>query len=90
VARGNGVEYRCRVGHAYSPKSMLAEHYAAQEKALYAAVVALEEGAALANRLALRVDPKVRDDLRREALDRQTEADSLRTMLRERQPFCLD
>jgi two-component system chemotaxis response regulator CheB len=90
VARGNGVEYRCRVGHTFSPKSMLAEHYAAQEKALYAAVVALEEGAALANRLALRVDPKVRDDLRREALDRQTEADSLRTMLRERQPFCLD
>ena len=52
IKRGNARDYRCRVGHAYSAKSMLAEHLTTQEKALYAAIVALEEGASLLGRLA--------------------------------------
>jgi hypothetical protein len=48
VSRGDSKDYRCRVGHTYSAKSMLAGHFAAQEKAFYAAIVALEEGASLA------------------------------------------
>jgi two-component system, chemotaxis family, protein-glutamate methylesterase/glutaminase len=87
---GNGTEFRCRVGHTYSAKSMLAEHYATQEKALYAAVVALEEGASLTSRLADAARPEVGDQLRSEARDRETEAEALRKLLRDRRSFSLD
>jgi len=42
--RYNGLlEFRCLVGHAYSPKSLLEAHSETEERALWAAVVALEE-----------------------------------------------
>ncbi|HZU23062.1 MAG TPA: chemotaxis protein CheB, partial [Terriglobales bacterium] len=84
VQRGNSKDYRCRVGHTYSAKTMLAEHFAAQEKALYAAIVALEEGASLANRLADQFDSEARERLRQEAGQRQTQAETLRRLLNER------
>ena len=90
IPRGNGREYRCRVGHTLSPKSMLAEHFAAQEKALYAAVVALEEGASLAQALADQFDPEVRERLQEEARQRELQAETLRTVLKERFSFSLD
>jgi two-component system, chemotaxis family, protein-glutamate methylesterase/glutaminase len=90
VPRGNGTEYRCRVGHTYSAKSMLAEHFAAQEKALYAAVVALEEGASLANRLANGFDPELRECLLTEARDRGAEAEVVRRVLSERTSFSIE
>jgi two-component system, chemotaxis family, protein-glutamate methylesterase/glutaminase len=50
--KGSIVDYRCRVGHAYSALGMADHHREAQEKALWAAAVALEEGAAIDERLA--------------------------------------
>lgn len=90
VPRGNGKEYRCRVGHTFSPKNMLAEHFAAQEKALYAAIVALEEGASLARKLADEFEPQLQERLRQEARERETQADILRTVLKDRLSFSLD
>jgi two-component system, chemotaxis family, protein-glutamate methylesterase/glutaminase len=90
VARGNGKEFRCRVGHTFSPKTMFSEHFAAQEKALYSAIVALEEGASLAERLAGEFDSSLRERLRREAHARQAQADALRKVLEERSAFSLD
>jgi two-component system chemotaxis response regulator CheB len=90
VSRGSGSEFSCRVGHTYSAKTMLAEHYATQEKALYAAMVALEEGASLAKRLADRIGPEVSESLRNEARDRENEAEALRKLLQERRAFSLD
>lgn len=90
MPRGSGVEFRCRVGHCYSPKSMLAEHFATQEKALYAAIVALEEGASLALRLAPRVGEPAAQNLHDEARRREEEAESLKRILRERKTFDLD
>jgi two-component system chemotaxis response regulator CheB len=51
---GNGelARFRCRVGHAHSAESLAAAHGEAEERALWAAVRALEEGASLARRLA--------------------------------------
>ncbi len=90
LSRNNGKEYRCRVGHAFSSKSMLSEHSAAQEKALYGAVVALEEGASLASRLADQFDPPLSERLRAEARERQLQAEAISNILKERSTFSLD
>ncbi|MBV8808976.1 MAG: hypothetical protein JO033_09900 [Acidobacteriaceae bacterium] len=90
MPRGRVKEYRCRVGHTFSAKSMLSEHFAAQEKALYAAIVALEEGASLATRLADEFEPSLGHRLRDEARERDAQAEALRHMLKERSSFSLD
>jgi two-component system, chemotaxis family, protein-glutamate methylesterase/glutaminase len=51
VQDGELLRFRCRVGHAYSSDSMEAEHTDSLEAALWAALRALEESAALARRL---------------------------------------
>src|SRR5438270_816763 len=53
---GDLLRFRCRVGHAYSTESLLADQREALEAALWGAVVALEERADLAIRLARRMD----------------------------------
>jgi two-component system chemotaxis response regulator CheB len=45
---GRSREFRCRVGHAYAPHTMLDAHGETIERALWTGVVALEEGADLA------------------------------------------
>lgn len=90
VPRANGSEYRCRVGHTFSPKTMFAEHFVAQEKALYAAVVALEEGASLANRLSGQFDVETASRMQAEARERQDQADAIRKILRERSSFSIE
>jgi two-component system chemotaxis response regulator CheB len=90
VRRGKSKDYRCRVGHAYSVKSMLAGHFAAQEKALYAAIVALEEGASLAKRLADQFDPEFRERLRVEARQHEAQAETVRQILKGRLSFEMD
>jgi two-component system chemotaxis response regulator CheB len=90
VPRGASVEYRCRVGHSYSPRSMLAEHFAGQERVMWAAIVAMEEGAALATRLEHQLEPELRESLRVEASQRLEQAAALRRLLNERHAFAVD
>ena len=52
IQDGNLLRFRCRVGHAYSAESMLAEHDEGLEAALWSALRALEESTALAKRMA--------------------------------------
>lgn len=47
VEDGEIVEFRCLVGHRYSPEVLLQSHYETEERALWAAVVSLEEAAKL-------------------------------------------
>lgn len=44
--------FRCRVGHLYSPESLLVDQSESVEKALWAAIRNLEEQAELSERLA--------------------------------------
>ena len=46
------VRFRCRVGHAYSPETLVAEQSNSIDVALWAGLRALEENAALMNRMA--------------------------------------
>lgn len=49
---GEYVRFRCRVGHAFSPESMLGAQDELLEEALWSAVKTLEESARLSHRLA--------------------------------------
>jgi len=51
VRDGRFRRYRCRVGHAYSPASLKAEMDQSGERALWAAMRALEEKAAMGRRM---------------------------------------
>lgn len=46
------LRFRCRVGHIYSPESLLADQTEAVEKALWAAIRSMEEQAEFSERLA--------------------------------------
>ena len=54
IHEGNVLRFRCRVGHAYTAESLLADHNDSLERALWAALRALEENASLTRRLAQR------------------------------------
>ncbi len=83
VEDGRMIRFRCRVGHAYSPDSLIAHQVRGLEDALWIALRALEESAALAERLterarqrghdlaAGRFAQQARDTLERAAIVRQ-------------------
>ena len=48
---GASLQYRCHVGHAYSPDSLLADHAVGLERALWSAVRTFDERAGLMRRL---------------------------------------
>ena len=54
LADGDLLRYRCQVGHAYAPESLYLEQRTELEGALWAALRALEEQAALGRRMAVR------------------------------------
>lgn len=79
------LRFRCRVGHLYSPDSLMADQTVAVERALWAAVRSMEEQTEFAQRLAESSRQKQRDRLARrfsEKADASREyADTLRELL---------
>lgn len=90
VRRGKAKEYRCRVGHTFSTRTMFSEQSATQEEGIYSAIVALEEGASLASRIADEFEPAVGERLRAEAKEREAQAEAIRQILKQRASFSLD
>jgi len=80
-------EYRCLVGHRFSTRTMLAAHSEAQEKALWSAVVALEEAANILNAVAPQFDEKAGARLRAQVDKRLKQASTIRAILQDLEPF---
>lgn len=78
------IELECRVGHVMSLKTLVEEETSTQERALYQAIVALQEGADLAEYAATRMAEADVEALRREAEQLRRHADTIRNMIEER------
>lgn len=81
------VHFRCRTGHAYSPETLFAKQTDTIEEALWAALRALDENAALARRMERRMRevrhraPGIQDRYTKRAQEAEQHADVLRRML---------
>lgn len=82
---GKLIRFRCRTGHAYSINSLLAEQTDALEVALWSALRALEEKAALTERMAIRARTRSQNisaqRFQEQAQDSQQSAALVREML---------
>ena len=81
VRQGPITEYACRVGHRYSPVTFLAAYEETRERALWATVVALEEGAEVAQELAAHSTSEVQRLLEQEAKSNGRVAGKIRELL---------
>ncbi|HWP41914.1 MAG TPA: chemotaxis protein CheB [Blastocatellia bacterium] len=84
------LRFRCRVGHAYSSESLLAEQFDAVESALWAALRALEENISLASRVAARMrnrgHQRTAERFERQVVEGERQAEVLRRVLMNRSP----
>src|SRR5205823_6163639 len=78
---GTLTELRCRVGHIYSLESAVAAHVDTQERILWSAVVALEEGASLFRKTAAQSEGPQREQLIMQAQSREEKARIIRGLL---------
>jgi len=86
-AYGGLREYSCLVGHRYSASGLLRAHSEAQEKSLWAAVVALEEAGNLVREVAGDFPDEVAERLRQQADKKKEQAAEIRRLLQELEPF---
>lgn len=83
LQEGNLVRYRCRVGHAFSSESMMAEQSVMLEDALWAALRALEENASFARRLAAQATARHHHRVAARFVERATEQERQAAVLRD-------
>ena len=69
------MRFGCRVGHVYSPESLVAEHGKALEQALWAALRGLEERSDLYRRMARRAQLAGRASIERRFSNRSESAE---------------
>ena len=75
--QGQIVEYRCRVGHTYSPTAFKEAQQDTVEASLWGALVSLEGAADMAERLSSELGPEFVEDARR----KRQQANALRDLL---------
>lgn len=83
VRTGPALHYRCHVGHAYGPQSLLAAQAEASESALWTAIASMEERAAVHRELAeLPSGREHREEHLRQSDEVSAQARALRRQLR--------
>ncbi len=87
VRDGELVEYECLVGHRYGPEALLHAHAETQERALWSAVVALEEARTLVREVSPYVPAGVRSSLQTEVEEKLQQAARIREILHDLTPF---
>ena len=80
---GDLLRFRCRIGHAYSPSSLLLAQAEELERALWSAAVALEEQADLLRRLSQRMTDRGHEGTATRYDTQATEADRQARVVRE-------
>ena len=75
--QGRILEYRCRVGHGFSPLTFLQEHRARVERSLWESVVSLEEAADLSEQFVDELGAEATED----AKQKREQAGAIRTFL---------
>jgi two-component system chemotaxis response regulator CheB len=80
--QGRIVEYRCRVGHAFSPLALAEEHRDTAEKALWTSPIILESAALAAEKIEAELGPQSA----KIAAFRRQQAKGLRSMLERLEP----
>jgi two-component system chemotaxis response regulator CheB len=73
--------FRCHVGHAFSTESMLLEQEEQTERALWAAVRALDESSSLARRVAEKSTGNLQERFEERARTQAAQADVIRSLL---------
>ena len=86
-AYGGLREYSCLVGHRYSGRVLLQAHSEAQEKALWSAVVALEEAVNLVREVAGDFPTEVASRLQEQVAKKMEQAAAIRRILQELESF---
>jgi len=90
VNNGDFRQYRCLVGHRYAARSLLEAHSETQENTLWSAVAALEESANLVRAVAPDLAPELAERLQRQAEKKKEQAEQIRRILEQLEPFQLD
>ncbi|MBV9109948.1 MAG: chemotaxis protein CheB [Gemmatimonadetes bacterium] len=80
---GDLVRFRCRVGHAFGPETLLAEQVEEVETALWTAFQALKERAAFARKMARKMDQRGNTYSRVRFMEQAAEADQRAAVIRE-------
>lgn len=88
--RRDPVEFRCRVGHTFSTRMLLDGNASVRERKLYEAIVALEEGADIAEYTSAQVEESKREELMQKAQELRRQAESVREILQRIPPITLD
>ena len=88
--RREPLEFRCRVGHTFSLRMLLEDAASARERGLYASLVALEEGADIAEFAATRLGEPKREKLMEKAQDLRRHARTVRQILKEMPQITVD
>ncbi len=81
------VEFECLVGHRFSVESVLALHTEAEERALWAAAVALEEATNLVKATASQFPPEIVERLEGIAARKTEQARTIRGITQQLEPF---
>ncbi|HEX6750471.1 MAG TPA: chemotaxis protein CheB [Longimicrobium sp.] len=80
---GELVRFRCRVGHAFGPETLLAEQSSEVETALWTAFQALKEKAAFARKMARKMEVRGNMYSRGRFMEQAAEADQRAAVIRE-------